>query len=81
MKSVGLTKRLPISLASEPVISMIRLFTFSIKSPQAYLKLELSSIKKFFRVVKHFKPPSSREDSAESYVVATGFHNIYQMRK
>ncbi|MFN7038101.1 MAG: RlmE family RNA methyltransferase [Alphaproteobacteria bacterium] len=35
----------------------------------------LTEIKQKFRQVKHFKPPSSRSDSAESYIVATGFHS------
>lgn len=33
----------------------------------------LTELKKSFRVVKHVKPPASRKDSAEMYVVATGF--------
>jgi 23S rRNA (uridine2552-2'-O)-methyltransferase len=33
----------------------------------------LEDLKKCFKVVKHFKPDSSRKDSAEMYVVATGF--------
>jgi len=33
----------------------------------------LDDLKKHFKVVKHFKPNSSRKDSAEMYVVATGF--------
>lgn len=33
----------------------------------------LAALKKDFRVVKHAKPPASRQDSAEMYVVATGF--------
>lgn len=33
----------------------------------------LDDMKKHFRTVKHFKPESSRKDSAEMYVVATGF--------
>jgi len=33
----------------------------------------LADMKKRFKVVKHAKPPASRPDSAESYVVATGF--------
>lgn len=36
----------------------------------------LDSMKKSFKVVKHFKPDSSRKDSAEMYVVATGFRRI-----
>ena len=34
----------------------------------------LASLKQHFRKVVHFKPPSSRTDSAEMYVVAMGFH-------
>jgi 23S rRNA (uridine2552-2'-O)-methyltransferase len=33
----------------------------------------LTALKKDFKVVKHAKPPASRADSAEVYVVATGF--------
>ncbi len=33
----------------------------------------LDLLKKNFAKVKHAKPPSSRSDSAESYIVATGF--------
>jgi 23S rRNA (uridine2552-2'-O)-methyltransferase len=33
----------------------------------------LEEMKKCFKVVKHFKPESSRKDSAEMYVVAVGF--------
>jgi len=33
----------------------------------------LDRLKQDFASVKHAKPPASRADSAESYVVATGF--------
>jgi 23S rRNA (uridine2552-2'-O)-methyltransferase len=33
----------------------------------------LKKLHKHFKVVKHFKPAASRSDSAESFVVATGF--------
>jgi len=33
----------------------------------------LNAMKRDFRQVRHVKPPASRADSAESYVVATGF--------
>lgn len=33
----------------------------------------LDSLKKRFRKVVHFKPPSSRQDSAEMFVIAIGF--------
>jgi 23S rRNA (uridine2552-2'-O)-methyltransferase len=33
----------------------------------------LEALKRDFAVVKHVKPPASREDSAELYVLATGF--------
>jgi len=33
----------------------------------------LSAMKKHFKIVRHVKPPASRSDSAEMYVVATGY--------
>jgi len=36
-------------------------------------RLLLERLKRQFRTVKHAKPPSSRADSAESYVVAMGY--------
>ena len=33
----------------------------------------LKDMKKRFEKVKHIKPPASRKDSSEQYVVATGF--------
>ena len=33
----------------------------------------LAMLKKNFAVVRHVKPPASRSDSAELYVLATGF--------
>lgn len=33
----------------------------------------LNAMKRDFRLVRHVKPPASRADSAESYVIATGF--------
>ncbi|WP_374467617.1 RlmE family RNA methyltransferase [Ferrovibrio sp.] len=33
----------------------------------------LNTMKRDFRTVRHVKPPASRADSAESYVIATGF--------
>jgi 23S rRNA (uridine2552-2'-O)-methyltransferase len=33
----------------------------------------LASLKRDFAVVKHVKPAASRSDSAELYVLATGF--------
>ncbi len=33
----------------------------------------LAEMKRSFRAVRHAKPPASRKDSAEMYVVATGF--------
>lgn len=33
----------------------------------------LNTMKRDFRTVRHVKPPASRSDSAESYVIATGF--------
>jgi 23S rRNA (uridine2552-2'-O)-methyltransferase len=34
----------------------------------------LKEMQRYFKSVKHFKPPSSRADSAEMFVVAQGFH-------
>lgn len=34
----------------------------------------LTLMKKHFKKVTHFKPPASRSDSAEMYVIAIGFH-------
>ncbi len=36
----------------------------------------LAMLKKNFRKVVHFKPPASRKDSAEMYLVATGFRGV-----
>ncbi len=36
----------------------------------------LSRMKQDFRSVKHIKPPSSRKESPETYVVATGFRKV-----
>ena len=36
----------------------------------------LSLLKRYFRQVKHFKPKSSRSDSAEMYVVCVGYRKI-----
>lgn len=33
----------------------------------------LAEVKKDFKVTKHIKPPASRKDSSETYLVATGF--------
>ena len=33
----------------------------------------LNAMKRDFRTVRHVKPPASRADSAESFVIATGF--------
>ena len=41
-------------------------------APEATLA-ELAAMKKRFRTVRHAKPPSSRKESAETYVVAMGF--------
>lgn len=35
----------------------------------------LHKLKKSFAKVVHFKPPASRQDSAEMYVVCLGFRN------
>jgi 23S rRNA (uridine2552-2'-O)-methyltransferase len=36
----------------------------------------LNQLKLRFKVVRHAKPPASRKDSKEMYVVATGFRNV-----
>jgi 23S rRNA (uridine2552-2'-O)-methyltransferase len=36
----------------------------------------LKEMKKNFKTVKHVKPPASRKESAEQYVVATGFKGL-----
>jgi 23S rRNA (uridine2552-2'-O)-methyltransferase len=33
----------------------------------------LAALKRDFKIVKHIKPPASRPDSAELYLLATGF--------
>jgi 23S rRNA (uridine2552-2'-O)-methyltransferase len=33
----------------------------------------LTQLRQRFKVVRHVKPPASRSDSAELYVLATGF--------
>jgi len=33
----------------------------------------LTEMKKRFKTVKHAKPPASRKESAETYVIAQGF--------
>ncbi|MBO6520004.1 MAG: RlmE family RNA methyltransferase [Rhodospirillales bacterium] len=38
----------------------------------------LAALKRDFKTVKHAKPPASRSDSAEIYVVATGFRGADQ---
>jgi len=35
----------------------------------------MAALRKHFAVVKHMKPPASRSDSSEMYVVATGFRS------
>jgi 23S rRNA (uridine2552-2'-O)-methyltransferase len=36
----------------------------------------LSSLKRDYKAVKHIKPPASRSDSAELYLLATGFRGV-----
>ena len=36
----------------------------------------LAELKKSFAIVRHVKPPASRADSAELYVLATGFRKV-----
>jgi 23S rRNA (uridine2552-2'-O)-methyltransferase len=35
-----------------------------------------NKVKKYFKIVKHFKPKSSRKDSVETYIVAMGFKGL-----
>jgi 23S rRNA (uridine2552-2'-O)-methyltransferase len=35
----------------------------------------LKEIKSHFKIVKHFKPDASRQESSEMYLIATGFKN------
>ena len=35
----------------------------------------MNTMRKHFAVVKHMKPPASRSDSSEMYVIATGFRS------
>lgn len=35
----------------------------------------MATLRKHFAVVKHMKPPASRKDSSEMYVIATGFRD------
>jgi len=41
----------------------------------------LNAMKRDFRTVRHVKPPASRADSAESYVIATGFRGPEEANK
>jgi 23S rRNA (uridine2552-2'-O)-methyltransferase len=36
----------------------------------------LARLKRAFAAVRHVKPPASRADSAELYVLATGFRGV-----
>lgn len=38
----------------------------------------LDMMKRDFKVVKHVKPPASRKESSEQYVVATGFRKVVE---
>ena len=51
--------------------------TFAVKVFQGGAPSELLDLlKKDFSEVKHAKPPASRSDSAEMYLVATGFRKF-----
>jgi 23S rRNA (uridine2552-2'-O)-methyltransferase len=41
----------------------------------------LALMKRSFKTVKHSKPPASRSDSSEMYVVASGFRGIFNMEE
>ncbi|NWG46895.1 MAG: RlmE family RNA methyltransferase [Alphaproteobacteria bacterium] len=36
----------------------------------------LANLKRHFQAVRHYKPPASRKDSSEIYVIATGFRKL-----
>lgn len=38
----------------------------------------LKEIKRYFKIVKHFKPQASRQESSEMYLIATGFKGAIQ---
>ena len=38
----------------------------------------LSKAKKYFKIVKAYKPLASRQDSKEIYMVALGFNNLHK---
>ena len=38
----------------------------------------LKEIKRYFKIVKHFKPQASRQESSEMYLIATGFKGVIQ---
>ena len=47
---------------------------YAVADPDAQARAELlARIKRRFNTVKHAKPPASRKQSAETYVVAQGF--------
>ena len=51
----------------------LRLAARKIAELEASERHMLERLKRDFAVVKHAKPPSSRKDSSELYVIATGF--------
>ena len=70
------------------LVEMAILFALEILAKEGYFVAKvfsggteqqvLSIMKKHFTHIHHYKPPSSRKDSAEMYVVATGFKDNWQ---
>ena len=69
------------------LVEMALFFALEILEPDGYFVAKvfsggtentlLNSLKKHFAKVHHYKPPSSRKDSPEMYVVATGFKDNF----
>ena len=69
------------------LVEMAAYFAFEVLEKDGYFVAKVFSggtengllllLKKHFVKVHHFKPPSSRKDSAEMYVIATGFKDNY----
>ena len=69
------------------LVEMAAYFAFEVLEKDGYFVAKVFSggtengllllLKKHFVKVHHFKPPSSRKDSAEMYVIAIGFKDNY----